>query len=62
MSEPSSPITPWAPSLTDTDAQKDVAYLCQMFPSISDEFLLRALEEGNCGESCKLLKVGKVHL
>ena len=46
-SKPSSPITPWAPSLEDIDAQKDVAYLWHMFPKISDEFLLHALEEGS---------------
>jgi len=47
MSEPSSPITPWVPSLEDTSALKDVTYLRHMFPKTSDKFLLCALEEGD---------------
>ena len=46
-SKPSSLITPWAPSLEDIDAQKDVVYLWHMFPKISDKFLLHTLEEGS---------------
>ena len=45
-SEPSSPIAPWDLTLEDTDTQRDVAYLRQVFPGISDEFILRAMEEG----------------
>ena len=45
-SEPGSPIAPWAPSLDDTSTQRDVAYICQVFPGTSDEFILCALEEG----------------
>jgi len=46
-SEPGSPISPWAPTQEDENARRDTLYLRQMFPTMSDEFVLRALEEGN---------------
>ena len=46
-SEPGSPIDPWAPTQDDENAQRDTLYLRQMFPAISNEFVLRAMEEGN---------------
>jgi len=45
-SEPGSPITPWDPTQEDAAVQRDAVYLRQAFPGLSDEFVLRAMEEG----------------
>jgi len=44
---PGSPIDPWAPTQEDENAQRDALYLHQVYPAMSDEFCLRALEEGH---------------
>jgi len=45
-SEPGSLIAPWNPTPEDASTQRDVTYLRQAFPRISDKFVLRAMEEG----------------
>ena len=44
---PGSPVDPWAPTQDDENAQRDTLYLRQIYPAMSDEFCLRAVEEGN---------------
>jgi len=45
-SEPGSPLTPWDPTQEDAAVQRDAIYLRRAFPGLSDEFVLRAMEEG----------------
>jgi len=45
-SEPGSPIESWAPTQSNEEARAVLRSLREMFPSSSDELLLRAMDEG----------------